>query len=699
MKKILTFIVFIAALTAIIYVYFNEKSKIDEKAPLYNAIPNQFPVAIESANWTQLLTKLDTLSFNETINQQDWYVGAKVNLDYINNLKLLMIDNNQKVNLNNGLIAYGNAGNSRLGILLAISVNDFDFNAFEKLLKTKQIKFTANNFDSNKILSLKNFNDQSEASLSYKNGILLFSFQASFIEEAIISLNQPSLWPKLVKDLNQNSDAYLYLNAKSCNYLSSYLLKPKYFSVLNKLDAITNNAVYQLDFFSNEIILNGYSSAEAGDLLEILNTGLSKSNDVVDFLPSNTALYTTYSRSDALTNATSYISNNISEILNEQYASFILESYNEQIEERNGLIMALNDVVVLDYLKEIDKDVVVSKKSYNFQIYESSMGEHLNESLHLDGLLDQKVFFSVVDEFLIVSSNLTVVEQFINRYLENDFLKFDKSYAEFKHSFSKKSNLDIYVNLEYLQAYLSQISTENTWQSNISMVDFQFSNLGDLMFSQGKINLNKSTNESTKVLWSTNLDTISSFRTQLVINHNNNETEIMTQDDAGNLYLFSKSGKLIWKIKIADLILSEIYQIDYYNNDKYQYIFNTENKIYVIDRNGDNVDGFPLELPGKASNEMLVVNYDNAGVYRYFVASHNGNVYGYEQNGSPLDGWNPKTNVGVLTEKIKHEMVDGLDYIYFSNNKGDFSNGITTIQSMYAPEFSSHSEGVRVIVK
>lgn len=33
------------------------------------------------------------------------------------------------------------------------------------------------------------------------------------------------------------------------------------------------------------------------------------------------------------------------------------------------------------------------------------------------------------------------------------------------------------------------------------------------------------------------------------------------------------------------------------------------------------------------------------------------------------------------------------------NNAGEFSNGITTIQSMYAPEFSSHSEGVRVEVK
>ncbi|MGB5555605.1 MAG: MG2 domain-containing protein [Flavobacteriaceae bacterium] len=33
------------------------------------------------------------------------------------------------------------------------------------------------------------------------------------------------------------------------------------------------------------------------------------------------------------------------------------------------------------------------------------------------------------------------------------------------------------------------------------------------------------------------------------------------------------------------------------------------------------------------------------------------------------------------------------------NNAGAFSNGITTIQSMYAPEFSSHSEGVRVEVE
>lgn len=36
------------------------------------------------------------------------------------------------------------------------------------------------------------------------------------------------------------------------------------------------------------------------------------------------------------------------------------------------------------------------------------------------------------------------------------------------------------------------------------------------------------------------------------------------------------------------------------------------------------------------------------------------------------------------------------EYALRVSQKGDFSNGITTIQSMYAPEFTSHSKGIRV---
>jgi len=40
-----------------------------------------------------------------------------------------------------------------------------------------------------------------------------------------------------------------------------------------------------------------------------------------------------------------------------------------------------------------------------------------------------------------------------------------------------------------------------------------------------------------------------------------------------------------------------------------------------------------------------------------------------------------------------------LEYPMWVSHNGNFSNGITSVQSMYAPEFSSHSEGVRVIVE
>ncbi|MET0636461.1 MAG: MG2 domain-containing protein [Chitinophagaceae bacterium] len=39
------------------------------------------------------------------------------------------------------------------------------------------------------------------------------------------------------------------------------------------------------------------------------------------------------------------------------------------------------------------------------------------------------------------------------------------------------------------------------------------------------------------------------------------------------------------------------------------------------------------------------------------------------------------------------------EYNLFVTNTGNFSNGITTIQCMYAPEFTAHSEGVRIMVE
>jgi hypothetical protein len=39
------------------------------------------------------------------------------------------------------------------------------------------------------------------------------------------------------------------------------------------------------------------------------------------------------------------------------------------------------------------------------------------------------------------------------------------------------------------------------------------------------------------------------------------------------------------------------------------------------------------------------------------------------------------------------------EYSVFVNRTGSYSNGITTLQCMYAPEFTSHTSGIRINVK
>jgi uncharacterized protein YfaS (alpha-2-macroglobulin family) len=74
-----------------------------------------------------------------------------------------------------------------------------------------------------------------------------------------------------------------------------------------------------------------------------------------------------------------------------------------------------------------------------------------------------------------------------------------------------------------------------------------------------------------------------------------------------------------------------------------------------------------------------------------------------------LSAYQYKDNLGFYkstTDATTHFFFDKinkgtyvLEYDIRVNNKGNFSNGISTMQSMYAPEFSSHTRGLKVEIK
>ena len=94
----------------------------------------------------------------------------------------------------------------------------------------------------------------------------------------------------------------------------------------------------------------------------------------------------------------------------------------------------------------------------------------------------------------------------------------------------------------------------------------------------------------------------------------------------------------------------------------------------------------------------------------YQVASANP-VSGYHipvSSGDGLSGYRYQDGLGyyqATTDQATNFFFDYLpkgtyvfEYALKVNAAGDYSNGVTTIQCMYAPEFAAHSEGLRIIV-
>jgi hypothetical protein len=204
-----------------------------------------------------------------------------------------------------------------------------------------------------------------------------------------------------------------------------------------------------------------------------------------------------------------------------------------------------------------------------------------------------------------------------------------------------------------------------------------FNHIAVLVHKEGKLaktkiilETGKSTVVPAGIIWKTKLKTVSSSAPKLVYDNNSSDYMIFAQDTLGNALMLDKSGEQVWAQKFDEQVIGDIYQLDYYSNGVYYYLFNTANKVYVVDSKGEAIDGFPLRLSSPATAGLVLLNYDNRNIYRFFVPCANGSIFGYEGNGRPLAGWNPRTGTGTITSPITYFAYNNTDYIVTTGAEG-----------------------------
>lgn len=130
---------------------------------------------------------------------------------------------------------------------------------------------------------------------------------------------------------------------------------------------------------------------------------------------------------------------------------------------------------------------------------------------------------------------------------------------------------------------------------------------------------------------------------------------LFVQKEDGTLCL-EQDGKALWTKPFKDgSLCGNVVAVDYYNNGKLQYAFASGSKIYLYDRLGRPVKGFPTEL-GK---EILLgpAVYDFNGVKRYniLVLHTDNSIQMYNFKGAKPDKWKgiaPESKILALPELV-----------------------------------------------
>lgn len=150
----------------------------------------------------------------------------------------------------------------------------------------------------------------------------------------------------------------------------------------------------------------------------------------------------------------------------------------------------------------------------------------------------------------------------------------------------------------------------------------------------------------------------------VVRNHIDKSWEVLVQDIENKLYLIDAKGKILWKKPLGNRIITDITQIDFYKNNKLQYLFATSNKILILDRNGNMLTNFPIRVADTIDlHTVTALDYDKNRDYRLLASDLKGNLFLYSKEAKLLEGWNPLRVRYRLNGAARHIRVKGKDYI------------------------------------
>ena len=124
-----------------------------------------------------------------------------------------------------------------------------------------------------------------------------------------------------------------------------------------------------------------------------------------------------------------------------------------------------------------------------------------------------------------------------------------------------------------------------------------------------------------------------------VYNYFTKKDNQLYQNSSLSICLNDENGKGVWGIPFKETICGRVHNVDFYKNGKIQFLFAAGDQLYLLDRLGHWVNGFPVKLPKQVLLGPDVYDFTGAGGYTVMILHKDNSLERYNLHGQKPDGW------------------------------------------------------------
>jgi hypothetical protein len=688
--------------------------------PVY-AMPDNAILFFSGRNFQEVYSQLSSTGMWQDLNKVQEFNDFNNQIDKI--IKRIKTNGDLRRQMENQplLLSLHRTSLSKIDVLAIInSGKNFDFEDIDKLIKPDfNGRLLKREYEGTLIYDYVLTVQKSLLAFSFVGDLFVISPNALLVEDAIKTYTRnirKKGSPLIIPDKKQGDENW-YVNYREINSLLAVFLKPESQSLLTGLKNFGGIGKYEFlnaeDMLSFRGNISGLDSVR--DFISLFSNQKPGKNEIPKILSDRTAVLMTWTVPDINTYYLNFkkrtkanakpgdfektknelekkydinIEKDVLPLLDGQFALAVSEMADDNLLAGSCIILRIKDTDKAKqefYRPGAGTDTFKTgfiQKYRDYEIFGSKLTEIFSLVFGTSFSNIKNCYYTNIREYFLFCPDLTNLHNMVDDYIAQRTLGSSSIFSKQTEKFGSESNFLFYINpvlslkipCQYGDtAFLASYRRNLEYYKKFSFFAFQVTNNNNNYYSEIVSNYTPVFKAARETIWETELDTTFSVKPYIVRNHKDQTNEVLLFDDNHSVYLISSGGKILWKKQLESELKGDVYQVDFYDNDKLQYLFATENAIHLIDRNGQNVPGYPIKLNARATTGLALFNFSSKNEFIFFVGCANGTICGYSRTGAPVKYWNPKKIAGVPDLPMK----------YFKNGNNIYYLCITSSGTFY----------------